>query len=203
MTDSPKNVVGSHDKSSDASSSDELVSQNSASRDPVSGDGSTNDTALIDESSGESGRVAPQAKRIALVAHDNKKPDLLSWARYNRESLAEHRLIATGTTGRILEEELGISIKRLQSGPLGGDQQLGAMISEGDIDMLIFFWDPLEQMPHDPDVKALLRIAVAWNIPIACNRTSADFLISSPLFTSSYERQVPDFADYRERTVQT
>jgi methylglyoxal synthase len=203
MTDSSMNSDASHDNASDASSSDELVSQNSTSADSVSADGSTKDTSPIDEASGETGRVAPRAKRIALVAHDNKKPDLLSWARYNRESLAEHRLIATGTTGRILEEELGISIKRLQSGPLGGDQQLGAMISEGDIDMLIFFWDPLEQMPHDPDVKALLRIAVAWNIPIACNRTSADFLISSPLFTSSYERQVPDFADYRERTVQT
>lgn len=138
-------------------------------------------------------------KRIALVAHDNKKPDLLEWACYNRELLIQHDLYATGTTGKLLSEELQTPVTCLQSGPLGGDQQIGARIAEGDIDLLIFFWDPLEQQPHDPDVKALLRIAVVWNIPVACDRATADYVISSPLMTGPYERQLPDYTAHIER----
>lgn len=142
-----------------------------------------------------------QEKRIALVAHDNKKRDLLEWAKYNRDLLARHTIYATGTTGEILEGELGLKIIRLQSGPLGGDQQIGAKVVDNEIDFLIFFWDPLEPMPHDPDVKALLRMAVVWNIPIACNRASADFMISSPLMQNEYERLVPDYDGYRNRQI--
>jgi methylglyoxal synthase len=138
-------------------------------------------------------------KHIALVAHDNKKRDLLEWAKYNRDLLAKHDLYATGTTGTLLEETLDIPFTKLQSGPLGGDQQIGAKIADGQIDFVIFFWDPLEPQPHDPDVKALLRIAVVWNIPVACNRASADFMISSPLMSSPYERQLPDYQEYRDR----
>ncbi len=142
-----------------------------------------------------------QAKRIALVAHDNKKRDLLEWALFNKELLAHHELYATGTTGKLLEEQVGFSVHRLKSGPLGGDQQIGAKIAEGEIDFLIFFWDPLEPLPHDPDIKALLRIAVVWNIPVACNRASADFIISSPLMDVAYERIIPSYEDYLERNV--
>ena len=138
-------------------------------------------------------------KRIGLVAHDNKKRDLIEWSRYNRILLERHDLVATGTTGTLLEDALGVGIEKLQSGPLGGDQQLGALISEGDIDLLVFFWDPLEPQPHDPDVRALLRIAVVWNIPIACNRASADFMISSPLMTSDYVPAMPDYDAYVDR----
>jgi len=141
-------------------------------------------------------------KRIGLVAHDNKKPDLVEWATFNRQILLRHDLIATGTTGTLLEENLGVGIHKLHSGPLGGDQQLGALIAEGSIDFLVFFWDPLEQQPHDPDVKALLRIAIVWNIPVACNRASADLMVSSPLMTSDYERQMPDYQDYINRSIQ-
>ena len=138
-------------------------------------------------------------KRIGLVAHDHKKRDLIEWAVYNRRLLAGHDLVATGTTGTLLEEELGVGITKLQSGPLGGDLQIGALIADGGIDLLVFFWDPLEAQPHDPDVKALLRIAVVWNIPVACNRATADFLISSPLMTSDYVRAMPDYQAYVER----
>ena len=141
-------------------------------------------------------------KRIGLVAHDNKKRDLIEWARYNRRLLEVHDLVATGTTGTLLEDSLGVGVEKLQSGPLGGEQQLGALIAEGDVDLLVFFWDPLEPQPHDPDVKALLRIAVVWNIPIACNRASADFMISSPLMTSDYTRAVPDYGPYVNRLVE-
>ncbi len=142
-------------------------------------------------------------KRIALVAHDNKKKDLLEWARWNKAGLAQHIVYATGTTGRMIEQELGIDVIKLKSGPLGGDQQLGAKIAEGEIDFLIFFWDPLEPQPHDPDVKALLRVAVVWNIPVACNRASADFMISSPLMMGEYERITPDYEAHIQRVVDT
>ena len=139
--------------------------------------------------------------KIALVAHDNKKHDLVEWAKFNRVLLAHHKVYATGMTGTILEQELGIKINKLQSGPLGGDQQSGTKIADGEIDFLIFFWDPLEPVPHDPDVKALLRMAVVWNIPIACNRSSADFMISSHLMDEAYDRLVPDYDDYRARKI--
>ena len=145
--------------------------------------------------------VVTPRKRIALVAHDHRKADLLEWAQYNRDLLANHELMATGTTGALLEEVLNIPVVKLQSGPLGGDQQVGARIAEGTVDLIIFFWDPLQPQPHDPDVKALLRIAVVWNIPAACNRASADYMISSPLLTSEYERQLPEYEDYQNRVA--
>lgn len=143
----------------------------------------------------------PSRKRIALVAHDNKKHDLLEWAIYNKDKLKDCIIYATGTTGKLLEKEAGLNVKKLKSGPLGGDQQLGALIAENEIDILIFFWDPLEPQPHDPDVKALLRIAVVWNIPIANNRSSADFIFSSALMDRTYERILPDYESYTERTI--
>jgi len=138
-------------------------------------------------------------KKIALVAHDNKKQDLFEWTKFNRDLLAEHELFATGTTGSVLEQQLDLEITKLESGPLGGDQQIGAKISAGEIDFVIFFWDPLETLSHDPDIKALLRIAVVWNIPVACDRASADFMISSPLMSGSYQRLIPDYSSYRSR----
>ena len=132
-------------------------------------------------------------RRIGLVAHDHKKDDLVEWAVFNRHELVRHDLFATGTTGTLLEEHLGVGIVKLQSGPLGGDLQIGGLIADGAIDVLVFFWDPLESQPHDPDVKALLRVAVVWNVPIACNRATADFLVSSPLLHSDYVRAIPDY----------
>ena len=143
--------------------------------------------------------VIGQKKRIALIAHDHQKPALLEWVKFNKGTLMKHELFATGTTGKLLETELGSCITIFESGPLGGDQQIGSRIAEGLIDFLIFFWDPLAPLPHDPDVKALLRIAVVWNIPIACNRASADFLISSDLIAKEYPRILPEYDSYRDR----
>ncbi|MES2675616.1 MAG: methylglyoxal synthase [Pseudomonadota bacterium] len=135
-------------------------------------------------------------KSIALVAHDNKKKDLVAWCQKHKSELIKHTLYGTGTTGLIIEKEAGIAVNKLVSGPLGGDQQVGALITEGIVNMLIFFWDPFAPLPHDPDVKALLRIAAVWNIPIATNQISADFIMASPLFNSTVERLVPDYENY-------
>ena len=150
-------------------------------------------------------------KRIALVAHDNEKRELAEWVAYNWQTLIQHELISTGTTGRLVEETIiakaggvkpeGLNLTRLKSGPLGGDQQVGALIADGKIDIMIFFWDPMSPQPHDVDVKALLRIAVLYNIPMACNRSTADFLISSPIFKAAYEPAIRDYSDYLERTI--
>jgi len=143
--------------------------------------------------------IIKNRKHIALIAHDNKKEDMLQWAKYNRGTLQNHELYATGTTGRLLHKELGLDINVLESGPLGGDMQVGARIADGNIDCLIFFWDPLSPLPHDPDVKALLRVAVVWNIPIALNRSSADFIISSSLMYENYIRKLANYEGYRHR----
>jgi methylglyoxal synthase len=140
-------------------------------------------------------------RRVALVAHDNKKADLLSWVQYNRGTLRHHELIATGSTGRLIAERCELEVETLLSGPLGGDQQLGARIAQGGVDMLVFFWDPLEPQPHDPDVKALLRITAVWNVAAACNRATADYLISSPLFGRDYRAALPDFTAHGERPL--
>ena len=152
-----------------------------------------------------------EIKRIALVAHDNRKKDLIEWAEWNYEVLIHHKLISTGTTGRLLEEYVNkrltdedvhhFEVMKLKSGPLGGDQQLCAMIAEGGIDLLIFLWDPMQPQPHDVDVKALLRISVLYNIPTACNRSTADFMISSPLLDAEYEPDIKDYSEYIGRTV--
>ena len=140
-------------------------------------------------------------KRIALVAHDNKKSELMEWAIYNKTTLSKHKLYATGTTGNLLEAALDQSITKLLTGPLGGDQQIGSRIAEGKLDVLIFFWDPMEAQPHDPDIKALLRVAVTWNIPIACDRATADFLLTSPLMHEEYEVILTDYSSYTNRKL--
>lgn len=147
-------------------------------------------------------------KRLALVAHDNRKKDLIEWVEFNHEKLNKHHLICTGTTGKMIEESLKkknpgleINITKLKSGPLGGDQQLGALISEDKIDIMIFFWDPMQPQPHDVDVKALLRITVLYNVTTACNRSTADFLISSPIFADNYQKKVKDYSYYINRSV--
>ena len=136
---------------------------------------------------------SPATKRIALVAHDNMKREMLEWATEHKDELKKHTLIATGSTGKLIADSTGLTLERMRSGPLGGDQQIGARISDGGIDVLLFFWDPLEPQPHDPDIRALLRIAVVWNIPVACNRASADFILSSPLLGDIYQRRVPKY----------
>jgi methylglyoxal synthase len=150
-------------------------------------------------------------KRIALVAHDNRKQDLIEWVEFNAIKLREHQIICTGTTGKLIEQQLRFSlepdefskfeVRKLKSGPLGGDQQLGALIVEGEIDLMIFFWDPMQPQPHDVDVKALLRITVLYNVPTACNRSTADFLISSHLFNEAYHQKVKDYSSYINREV--
>ncbi|MFZ5516832.1 MAG: methylglyoxal synthase [Candidatus Zhuqueibacterota bacterium] len=153
-------------------------------------------------------------KNIALVAHDHRKQDLIEWVEWNFDCLVNHQIICTGTTGRLIEQlvqsklaqnEMAAEIApivKLKSGPLGGDQQLGAKISEGAIDVLIFFWDPMQPQPHDVDVKALLRIATVYNIPVACNRASADFIISSPLFSEPYQQTINEYSEYVNRPLE-
>ena len=140
-------------------------------------------------------------KRIALVAHDNKKKELIDWAEQNKDELARHELVATGTTGKMVEEKLDRPVKKLLSGPLGGDQQMGALIAAGEIDILIFFWDPMEAQPHDSDVKALLRVAIAWNCIVACDSATADFVLTSPLMQQEYRAEIPDYSRYLKRRI--
>lgn len=146
-------------------------------------------------------RTLQVRKRIALVAHDNKKRELLDWVNYNKNILASHELFGTGTTGKLIEELTGLQVTKMKSGPMGGDMQIGAMIAENKIGVLIFFWDPMEAQPHDPDIRALLRICVVWNIPMANNRSTADFIITSPLFKQEYELFEVDYSKYLDREV--
>lgn len=146
-------------------------------------------------------RTIPSQKNVALVAHDNRKDELLEWALKNKEALVKHQLYATGTTGKIIEANLSQPVTKLLSGPLGGDQQLGAMISEQKIDVMIFFWDPLSAQPHDPDIKALLRLCVVWNIPLACDSATADFLFTSPYMSGEYQSRQTDFTEYLARKI--
>jgi methylglyoxal synthase len=146
-------------------------------------------------------RKLGSVKRIALVAHDNKKKDLAEWVEFNKQVLSAHDLFSTGTTGKLLEASVEKPIKKLLSGPLGGDQQIGAMIASGEIDILIFFWDPMEATPHDSDVKALLRVAIAWNCIVACDRSTADFILTSPLMYDNYAVTIPDYSGYLKRKI--
>ncbi|NLR59817.1 methylglyoxal synthase [Chitinophaga polysaccharea] len=146
-------------------------------------------------------KVLKARKRIALIAHDHKKAELIEWAVYNKTVLSRHELYATGTTGQLIEQALDVSVRKLLSGPLGGDQQIGALVATGELDVIIFFWDPMEALPHDPDIKALLRLGVVWNIPMASNRASADFLLTSPLMHQEYEATLPDYSQYTKRKV--
>ena len=146
-------------------------------------------------------RVLEKRKKIALIAHDNKKKDLIEWAVHNRKELSKHSLVATGTTGKLIEEALDQPVVKLLSGPLGGDQQIGAMIATGDIDVVFFFFDPMKAQPHDSDVKALLRLAVAWNLPMACDRTTADFLMTSRFMQEEYSYELPNYTHYLNRKL--
>ena len=146
-------------------------------------------------------KILGKRKTIALVAHDHKKADLMEWAIHNKTALAKHEMVATGTTGKLLEEGLDRPVKKLLSGPLGGDQQIGAMIANGEIDMVFFFWDPMQAQPHDSDVKALLRLCVAWNLPMACDRATADFLMTPRFMHEEYEATVPDYTNYLNRQI--
>jgi len=148
------------------------------------------------------GKILETTKTIALIAHDHKKDELINWVKKHKDILFQHKLIATGTTGKLIENHLGVEVKRVMSGPLGGDQQLGAMIAEGEIDIVIFFWDPMEAQPHDSDVKAFLRLCVVWNTVMACDSSTADFIISSPFMGTNYQVEAPDYSNYLNRNVQ-
>lgn len=146
-------------------------------------------------------RILHIKKRIALIAHDNKKKELIEWVQYNKDILGENKLYGTGTTGKMIEEATGLSVNRLNSGPLGGDLQIGSLIARGKIGMVFFFWDPMEAQPHDPDIKALLRICAVWNVPIANNRSTADFIITSPLFNKEYPLHIKSQTEYLDRHI--
>ncbi len=146
-------------------------------------------------------KIMNARKRIAIIAHDKKKAELIKWAVDNKGILSEHILYATGTTGKLLEDALEIEVTKLLSGPLGGDQQVGSLIAQGQIDMMIFFWDPMESQAHDTDVKALLRVGAVWNIPIACDRATADFLVTSPYMNREYVAILPDYSSYLNRKI--